>query len=425
MDGLSAAASVLAVLQISESVISACYQYYKTAKGARKDILEVISMVKDLKGTLDTIQFLLDEEGDDAEDPRLPLLKSIDRSFKACESVLKDVSEQLGVEISTDLDPETVKVGFKKKATWPWKEKDVGKILQSLEKFKTSFILALSGETLQVVRAIQDGVKDVSESIQTMIISDRHKSILDWLKPTDPSVNHNAARQKHEPTTGDWLLKSELFTKWMRARNGSLWLYGKPGAGKTILCSTIIEHVMSLCPNDAADRYAYFYFDFSDAQKQTVTGMLRSMIAQLSVPELSADVDARYRKCNHGQQQPGSDDLVKTLVSLFKDSHRSYLIVDALDECSERKALLRTIRRIVQTHSGHVNVLVTSREERDIWEGMEGVILDSVSLECGGLDADIERHIHKCLESDTDWRNDPAHVKEEIQDALVKGAHGM
>ena len=162
MDGLSAAASVIAVLQISESVISACYQYYKTAKGARKDILEVISMVKDLKGTLDTIQFLLDEEGDDAEDPRLPLLKSLDRSFKACESVLKDVSEQLGVEICTDLDPETVKVGFKKKATWPWKEKDVGKILQSLEKFKTIFILALSGETLQVVRAIQDGVKDVS-----------------------------------------------------------------------------------------------------------------------------------------------------------------------------------------------------------------------------------------------------------------------
>ena len=127
----------------------------------------------------------------------------------------------------------------------------------------------------------------------------------------------------------------------------------------------------------------------------------------------------------HGKQQPGSDDLVKTLISLFKDSHRTYLIVDALDECSERKGLLRTIRRIVQTHSGHVNVLVTSREERDIWEGMEGVILDSVNLECGGLDADIERHIHKCLESDTDWRNDPAHVKEEIQDALVKGAHGM
>ena len=73
----------------------------------------------------------------------------------------------------------------------------------------------------------------------------------------------------------------------------------------------------------------------------------------------------------------------------------------------------------------YVNVLVTSREEQDIREGMKGVISNIISLECGGLDADIERHIHKCLENDIDWRNDPLHIKKEIQDALVKGAHGM
>jgi hypothetical protein len=72
-----------------------------------------------------------------------------------------------------------------------------------------------------------------------------------------------------------------------------------------------------------------------------------------------------------------------------------------------------------------VNVLVTSREEQDIFEGLQGVISESVSLECGGLDADIERHIQKCLANDPEWRKDPPSVKQEIQDALVKGAHGM
>jgi hypothetical protein len=338
---------------------------------------------------------------------------------------MKNVAEQLGIELSTELDPQNVKVSFKNKATWPWKEKDVRKILQSLEKFKTIFILALNGETLQVVRAIQESVKDVSESIRTMTISDRHKSILDWVKSNDPSINHNAARQKHEPTTGDWLLESELFTKWTNATNGSLWLYGKPGAGKTILCSTIIEHVKSLCPNDGDDRYGYFYFDFSDSKKQTVTGMLRSTIAQLSVPNLPAEVQELYQKFNHGQHQPSQDELVETLISLFKDSHRTYLVMDALDECTERKELLSVIRRIVEIDSVKVNMLVTSREEQDISEGMRGVILDSVSLECGGLDADIERHVHNCLENDTDWGNNPSHIKSEIQDALMKGAHGM
>jgi ankyrin repeat domain-containing protein 50 len=423
MDGLSAAASVIAVLQISESVISACYQYYKTAKGARKDILQVISMVKDLKGTLDTIQFLLDDDGD-AEDPRLPLLKSLEPSFAACEEAMRDVAQRLGIELDNEFDPGTLKISLKKKATWTWKEKEVAKTLQCIEKFKTIFILALNGETLKVVRAIQDSVKEVSESIQKMTITDRHKRILKWLKSSDPSVNHNAARKKHEPTTGDWLLESEIFTKWREGTKASLWLNGKPGAGKTILCSTVIDYIKS-CRLNSADTYAYFYFDFSDAGKQKVTSMLSSIIAQLSVPVLPAVVDELYSKCNNGNQQSSQDDLVKTLISLFKDSYRTYLILDALDECSERKDLLVALRQIIQVTSLQVNVLVTSREEQDIFEGLQGVIPESVNLECGGLDADIERHIKKCLENDTEWRKDPPYIKQEIQDALVKGAHGM
>jgi len=99
--------------------------------------------------------------------------------------------------------------------------------------------------------------------------------------------------------------------------------------------------------------------------------------------------------------------------------------MDALDECSERKDLLKSICRIIQTQWAHVNILVTSREEQDITEGMHGVISNTISLECGGLDADIERHIRKCLENDNDWRNCGTHIMQEIEEALVKGAHGM
>lgn len=425
MDGISAAASVMAVLQISESVISACYQYYKTARGARKDILEVISMVKDLKGTLDTIHFLLDDD-DDAEDPRLPLLNSLDRSFTACQEAIRDIANQLGIDLATD-SAENIKINFRKKATWPWKEKEVVKILQSLEKYNTIFILALSGETLKVVCAIQEGVKDVTESIKKMTISERHKSILNWLNVTDPSVNHNAARLKHEPTTGDWLLESEIFTTWKEAKKSSLWLYGKPGAGKTILCSTLIEHIKSSCAGSgvSTDRYAYFYFDFSDAQKQTVSNMLCSFISQLSVTYLSDKVDELYKRCNDGRHRPCVDDLVKILISLFSGSHRTYLIVDAMDECSERKQLLTSLRAIIQPTSVHGNVLLTSREEQDISERLTGVVSKSVDLDCGGLDSDIDRYIRKCLDNDSDWQNDTSELKEEIREALVKRAHGM
>jgi hypothetical protein len=233
MDGLSAAASVIAVLQITESVLSACYQYYKTAKAAQKDVLEVIATVTSLRGILDTIKFLFDES--DGDDPRLPLLESLDVSFTTCKSAMERIAERLGMEKNPKSSPKDLTLSFQKKLIWPWKEKEVRKILQSLENFKTIFILALNGETLQVVRAIQDSVGELSESMETSRINENRKIILNWLKPSDPSTNHNATCKKHEPDTGDWLLESSIFAGWKQAMNEILWLYGKPGAGKTVL----------------------------------------------------------------------------------------------------------------------------------------------------------------------------------------------
>jgi NACHT domain len=424
MEGLNVADNVISILQLIKSVISACYQYHKAAKGAQKDILRVITIIDGLKSTLDMIKdFMLEDDKDD-EDPRLSTLKSLDRSFKECRGAMNDIAIQLGIDLE-NIPQEDVKITIKRKATWPWKEKEVAKMVQSLEAFQTIFILALNGDTYKVICAIQDSVKDVAESTNKMVRSERQKSILNWLNVTDPSVNHNAAQLKHEPTTGDWLLESEIFTTWKNAENWSMWLYGKPGAGKTILCSTVSEHVKSLCPNSSTDRYAYFYFDFSDAEKQTVSNMLCSFISQLSTTYLSGNVDELYKKCNNGQQRPYVDDLVKTLVSLFSESHRTYLIVDAMDECSERPQLLNSLRKITQTAPEHANLLVTSREEYDISNGLRGVISKSINLECGGLDSDIDIYIRRFLDNDEDWRNETPELKKEVQEALVKKANGM
>ena len=98
-----------------------------------------------------------------------------------------------------------------------------------------------------------------------MVIDQKQKEILNWLKCNDPSINHESACNKREPTTGNWFLEGEIFHRMDGRKYASLWLHGIPGAGKTVLCSTVIEHVKTLCDND--DRYAYFYFDFNDPQK--------------------------------------------------------------------------------------------------------------------------------------------------------------
>ena len=82
--------------------------------------------------------------------------------------------------------------------------------------------------------------------------------VLCWLGLNYVSANHTAARDKYEPKTGSWFLTSDTFIEWSNALNSSLWLHGKPGFGKTILSSSIIEHVIGLCKARPPDQCAYF-----------------------------------------------------------------------------------------------------------------------------------------------------------------------
>ena len=105
------------------------------------------------------------------------------------------------------VDPDIrVQLNLPKRFFWPWKEKEVEKLLEVIERHKATFILALAADTLRATRAIRDGVSEITESVQTIAIDQRteekkgekHK-ILTWLNASDPSLNHLAARKKHEP----------------------------------------------------------------------------------------------------------------------------------------------------------------------------------------------------------------------------------
>ena len=328
-------------------------------------------------------------------------------------------------------ETDEIKFTLKKRLAWPWKEKEVEKIHAIIEKHKSTFILAVTGDILGVsldiqghVIDIKDSVAEVADSIETMVSHQKTKDILDWLKYCDPSTNHEAARSKHEPSTGNWFIESKIFVNWTGNPNASLWLHGIPGAGKTVLCSTIIEHVKTICGNDT--RYAYFYFDFNDPQKQTVVGMLRSIILQLCVgnAQLLGELCELYRQRNDGRQQPTLQGLTKSLLSLFVNNRRLYLILDALDECSERGKLLDIISQIVRAKD-HANLFVTSRKEKDITDALQGIFGSQLDLRGDLIDADIDLHVRRCLESDRCLQKWNAQIKQEILEALVQGADGM
>jgi hypothetical protein len=194
---------------------------------------------------------------------------------------------------------------------------------------------------------------------------------------------------------------------------------------KLISSSTVIEEAIRTCQPSSA--VSFFYFDFNDAEKQRCDSLIRSLIVQLSsqstnTPKALTELYSRHRG---GQQTPAPKELMETLREAINELDHTYIILDALDECTERKQLLELIDEITQWNLQKLHVLVTSRRERDIEEGLKCLLEDQICIQSTLVNADIRLHIHEKIQCDRKLSKWSAQIQDEIEEALMRGANGM
>jgi hypothetical protein len=285
-------------------------------------------------------------------------------------------------------------------------------------------------------KQIQDAIEDDAGNSMSNTKShsqgqeERLSKICTWLLAPDPSTNYYKAHKQRQAETGLWLLDSPTFTAWKQRAASRLWLYGIPGCGKTILSSTIIEHLLQYCNDDIRTVTAYFYFDFNDAQKQDPELMIRSLLCQL-LQRLSTTpkgVDALFSSCKNGQQL-SLHALLEVTSQVMQQFTHVYVVLDALDECTQRQELMDVLETMAGWRLDNVHLLMTSRKERDIESSLESYVKeeDTVCLQRDVVDRDIQRYVQQRLSNDkalAKWNKD-AIVRQEIEAALMNGARGM
>ncbi|GAD97888.1 ankyrin repeat protein [Paecilomyces variotii No. 5] len=281
-------------------------------------------------------------------------------------------------------------------------------------------------------KEIRQNTKHIRESLQDLQLKetfDERDRILPWLSPADVSKNHNAARAKHEPTTGDWLINSSSFSMWINENSKLMWLHGIPGSGKTVLCSTIIDYVRSICKTktESESVYVYYYFDFNDRQRQTLDCFVRSALAQLSrqVDTIPTEVKKLYDSATKQAEEPTTQRLIDSLYELISRFEKVFIILDALDECHEQDDMIDLMSTLREGDNWVTNLLITSRRERQIEDGILPLTDISVSLDNPGVDSDIQKLVNHVLAADPKLKRRPTALKEEIRKALVEGANGM
>jgi Cdc6-like AAA superfamily ATPase len=244
-------------------------------------------------------------------------------------------------------------------------------------------------------------VQITSESIKSNLHAARMK---EWLSPPDPSTNANMARKVRHEGSGNWLLQSTVFQTWQAGSLRHLWLRGLAGCGKTVLSAAVLDHLAAQNAQRSSNIILSFFFDFSDKEKQTVEGMLRSLAYQLY-----SDGDERSRQCldklfeqqSNGLKQPSSANLGVTICSMLAAQEGNiYILLDALDEATERRTLLEWIANVYRAPGlGHVRLIYTERPESKFLQDLPRTIGQGacLTLDKEAINADICSYVEAKL----------------------------
>lgn len=415
MSGLEGVASVIAVMQLSEAVLSACYRYAGKVKEAASDIDRVIHQVGFLSTLLQDLKELAESQDGATNTKPSQALRSLAAEhgpLSICGQCLEELKDKLP----------SGPVRLRQKLQWPFESNKIKQITDRISSQIPLLEVTLTGGTFSVV-------------VDTHAREQRDK-VLSWLRSADPTVKHLASRKSYQAGTNQWVLENAAFVQWRDNPGQTLWLYGIPGAGKTILCSTIIDHIEQLCKTKPRARLAYYYFDFSDHETQNLNTFLRCLLWQLSQHDdtLPPPVQTLFDSHDNGRKYASDEVLADALFELLSgESDRpAYIIIDALDECpikSRDDFCELILTRIEQTGqaSRAYNFLFTSRNEFDIEKRMSessaGIHQVPIPVDCVG--ADVRLHVRHFISVNWTMKNFPETLKKEIEDTISSKAHGM
>ncbi|CAI7642324.1 unnamed protein product [Penicillium palitans] len=225
------------------------------------------------------------------------------------------------------------------------------------------------------------------------------------LRTTDPNDDKKRITEPNGGLLKDsycWILDNEEFKQWQHNQaNSLLWIRGDPGKGKTMLLCGIIDELTQL--NGSAANISFFFCQATDIRINNATAVLRGLMYLLveKCPSLLSHVRGRYDKAGKAlfEDINAWSALSTIFTDILKDPSlsRAYIIIDALDECTN--GLRPLLNLIVQESSAHPQIkwIISSRNSPEIIERLDTATeITPISLELN--EASVSEAVNKFIQ---------------------------
>ncbi|KAI3226148.1 hypothetical protein DTO012A9_9154 [Penicillium roqueforti] len=425
-DPLAIASGVAGLLSLGIQVTQSLVSFYTTYKGQDTDLAKVTQNLDNLLGIFRALDIAVEERRSKADTQ--DLLREVKKAVHKCEEIITELQsecEKFHKDSAADLKYRVKVAG--RRAAYPFRKSTLQKLEEDVSDIRENLSFALDVLQLKSLSEIQDGISEVKSLVERTNASQVSLTIRCWLMAPDASLNHNATCAKCHPSTGLWFVNGHYFRTWLEECNSFLWLNGFAGCGKSVLCSSAIQHTFRETRHKHGVGIAFFYFSFNDEAKQDANGMLRTLLLQLSVQLQDGERDLEQLHALHRSGSPPLHALLDSLRRFLERFCDTYILLDALDESprdTKREGVLRAIQMIRSWCIPGFHLLVTSRNELDIRESLHPSRDQDLSLRNSEVDRDIANFVSYQLKNDEKLQRWKARHNE-IEAKLTTSAQGV
>ncbi|KAL9095720.1 MAG: hypothetical protein Q9165_002152 [Trypethelium subeluteriae] len=406
MDGVSAAASVIALWQITEEIAKFAQDTVKAPEEYRK-----------LRSGLENIRFVLERlqkrEEDAQRQPGLTYYEGI-LQLRHRDGPLKRLRTS-SEALKDELNPTEGLRKFEtvRRLRYHWDKKKFEEYLNQLDRYSNQISQILDGDQFALslysearieeiqgkfeivnktgedsnarIKLLQDEASDqsgllkgVAARMERLELSQQNEQdrlrekedeqerneIIRWLSPLK-TLEKQQQLLEGSFRSGKWFLDESIeFKKWQEGRHWELRAHGEPGSGKTVLSAFIADYLKKRLPSE---KFAVLciYLEQQNRDNQTPDNLLGDLIKQIiqqnEFTTISEDLKRLYREAIIRETRPSAQEFWEILVDLVKPYARIYLLIDGLDEASIRASDWLQFE-LPKVQSEKLSIMYTSRD---------------------------------------------------------------
>ncbi|KAJ6070722.1 hypothetical protein N7467_012041 [Penicillium canescens] len=364
MDVISSAASVIAVIQLTGSLVKICGGYIQEVKDARDEILTLQRAIVGLQGTLQDLQNFLQCNDEKA----LPTASRLVSNITNCLSDLRALEARLDPGKGKNL---MRKVGLRA-LKWPLKRTEVEGVTQNLERYKSSFLLSLQVDQTSLMVGVAQNTDCINQKLDLGKLEGAIEAGFGSFSDRDEVQCLHGTRTELLQQVMEWAMSP--------SQKCIFWLKGMAGTGKSTISRTVARSL-----EDTNQLGASFFFKRGEGDRGNAKKFFPTLARQLMlrISELRSGVQKALDHdpdiISKSPKEQFDKLLLQPLLNLDqygRQPRTAVIVIDALDECEHEqdiRNIIRLLPRLQKVKAVCLRIFLTSRPELPIRLGFSDI----------------------------------------------------